>query len=74
MSDISQQKLMTVSEAAAAIRKNARFVRRGIRDGKIPAVHFGRDAMIHEFVVLQMQRFGMTGSRHFSERPTEEKG
>jgi hypothetical protein len=73
MSDISHQKLLTVLEVATAIRKNERFVRRGIRDGKIPAVRFGRDAMIHEEIVLEMQRHGLTGSRHFSTRPRAEE-
>jgi excisionase family DNA binding protein len=72
MHDNPHQKLLTVPETAAALRVSPRFVRGRIKTGEVPVVHFGRAQRIHEDVVLEMQKFGLTGSRHFRERPQEE--
>jgi excisionase family DNA binding protein len=71
MSDISQQKLMTVAEMASALRMSQRFVRERIKAGQVPVVHFGRAQRVREDVILEMQKHGLTGSRHYRERPQE---
>jgi excisionase family DNA binding protein len=68
MVEIPQQKLMTVPEMARALRMSERFVRGRIAAGDVPVVRFGRAQRIREDVILEMQRHGMTGSRHFRER------
>jgi hypothetical protein len=63
-----QQKLLTVLETARALRMSPRFIRSRIAAGDFPVVHFGRAQRVHEDVVLEMQRHGLTGVRHFCER------
>jgi excisionase family DNA binding protein len=71
MSDIfpPSKQLLTPGETAAALRVSPRFVRQRIKTGEIPVIRFGRAQRIHEDIVLELQKFGMTGSRHFRERP-----
>jgi excisionase family DNA binding protein len=64
--------LLTPSETASALRVSPRFVRQRIKTGEIPVVRFGRAQRIHEDVVLELQRFGLTGERHYRERPRAE--
>jgi excisionase family DNA binding protein len=66
--DDTQHKLLTVPETAHALRVSPRFVRGCIKAGEVPVVRFGRAQRIHEEVVLELQRFGLTGERHFRER------
>jgi excisionase family DNA binding protein len=73
MNDIAQPKLMTVLETAHALRVSPRFVRGRIKSGELPIVRFGRAQRIREDVILEMQKFGLTGSRHFRARPRAEE-
>jgi excisionase family DNA binding protein len=66
-----EQKLLTVSEMAKALRMSERFVRSRIAAGGIPVLHFGRAQRIREDVILEMQKHGLTGVRHFRERPED---
>jgi excisionase family DNA binding protein len=74
MSDILQPQLLTIPQTAKAWNTSRRFVEEKVRSGAVPSVKLGRLRRIHEEIVLEIQKFGLTGERHFRERPREDDG
>jgi excisionase family DNA binding protein len=72
MSDIFEPKLLTTRQVAHVLNTSTRFVEERVRTGELPSVRLGKLRRIHEDVVLDLQKFGLTGERHFRPRSEDE--